>query len=94
MSKRKEFRKLLKEHQDYAKKNGFRLNPNQKMVDFLIGGLLEREKKYGEKYCPCRLVKNIKKEDNEIICPCIYCKKEIEEDGHCHCFLFVKNEIN
>ncbi|MCK4355114.1 hypothetical protein KAW43_02040 [Candidatus Parcubacteria bacterium] len=25
-----------------------------------------------------------------MVCPCIYHKREIKEDGHCHCFLFVK----
>ncbi len=90
VKRKKRFEKLLKEYQDYAKKNGFHLNPDQKVVDYLIGVLLEREKKYGEKYCPCHRVKNIKKEDDKIICPCIYHKEEIEKYGHCHCFLFVK----
>jgi ferredoxin-thioredoxin reductase catalytic subunit len=90
VKRKKEFEKLLKEYQGYAKKNGFHLNPDQKVVDSLIGVLLEREKKYGKKYCPCHRVKNIKKEDDKIICPCVYHKKEIEKYGHCHCFLFVK----
>ena len=90
VKRKKRFEKLLKEYQDYAKKNGFHLNPDQKVVDSLIGVLLEREKKYGKKYCPCHRVKNIKKEDDKIICPCIYHKEEIEKYGHCHCFLFVK----
>jgi len=90
INKKKEFEKLLKEYRSYAKKNGFRLNPDQKVVDSLIGALLEREKKYGKRYCPCRLIKKVEKEDNKIICPCIYHKKEIKKQGHCHCFLFVK----
>jgi len=88
--RRKEFEKLLKEYWDYAKENGFRLNPNQKVVDYLIEALLLREKKYGKRYCPCRRVKGIEEEDNKIICPCIYHKKEIKEQGHCHCLLFYK----
>ena len=90
VKREKEFEKLLKEYQDHAKKNGFHLNPDQKVRDYLIGVLLEREKKYGKKYCPCHRVKNIKKEDDKIICPCIYHREEIEKYGHCHCFLFVK----
>ena len=87
---KKEFEQLLKQCKDYAKDNGFRLNPDQKVVNYLVGALLEREKKYGKRYCPCRRVKGIEKKDNKIICPCVYHKKEIKKDGHCHCFLFVK----
>ena len=90
MSMKKEFEQLLKQCKDYAKDNGFRLNPDQKVVNYLVGALLEREKKYGKRYCPCRRVKGIEKKDNKIICPCVYHKKEIKKDGHCHCFLFVK----
>jgi len=53
-------------------------------------GLLENEKKYGAKYCPYRRVSRNKQKDKKIICPCVYHKKEIEEQGHCHCFLFVQ----
>ena len=83
-------KKLIKEYQDYAEKNGFQLNPNQEVVKKLMHGLLENEKKYGAKYCPCRRVSGNKQKDKKIICPCVYHKKEIEEQGHCHCFLFVQ----
>jgi len=88
--KTKEFSQLLKECQDYAKENGFHLNPNDKVVDKLIKALIDREKEYGERYCPCRRIKKEKKENNKIICPCVYHKEEINKDGHCHCYLFVK----
>ena len=88
--KKQEFEKLLKEYQNYAKKNSIRLNPDKKITDRLIRGLIEREKKYGARYCPCRRVVGDKTTDKKIICPCAFCKKEIMEQGHCHCFLFVK----
>ena len=90
MSAKKEFKQLLKQYKNYAKDNGFRLNPDQKVVNHLIEALLEREKKYGKRYCPCRRIKENQKENDKIVCPCVYHKKEIEEQGHCHCFLFVK----
>ena len=92
--KEKGFEKLFKKYENYAKKNSFRLNPDRKVTDYLIKALLEREKKYGKRYCPCRRITGDKKKDKKIICPCIYHKKEIKEDGHCYCFLFVKNKIN
>ena len=83
-------KKLIKEYEDYAKKNSFRLNPNKKVIEGLIKGLLENEKKFGKRYCPCRRVKGIPELDKNIICPCVYHKNEIKKQGHCHCFLFIK----
>jgi ferredoxin-thioredoxin reductase catalytic subunit len=82
--------KLYKEYEEYAKANGFQLNPNRAVVDNLINSLLKREKESGERYCPCRRITEDKEENKRIVCPCAYHKKEIEEDGHCLCFLFVK----
>lgn len=87
---KKEFEHLLKKCKDYAESNEFHLNPNSQIVDSLIKALLERERKYGQKYCPCRRVTENQEENNKIICPCIYCEEEIKKNGHCHCFLFVK----
>ncbi len=82
---------LIKEYEDYSKKNGFSLNPNKKIVEGIVKLLLEREEKLGERFCPCRRVTGDTEEDKKIICPCIYHKDEIEKDSKCHCGLFVKN---
>lgn len=81
---------LIKNYQDHAEKNRFRLNPDRKVVERLIIGMLENEKKYGEKYCPCRKITGDSKEDKPKICPCQWHRQEIEKDGHCFCGLFVK----
>ena len=81
---------LIKQYEGYASANGFKLNPNQKIVEAVVDGLLTREEKLGERYCPCRRVTGDKEEDKKIICPCIYHKDEIQKDGACHCNLFVK----
>ena len=81
---------LIKEYEDHAEKNGFQLNPNKEVVKRLIKGLLENEKKYGQRYCPCRRITGNKEEDKPKICPCVYHLEEIEKDGHCLCGLFVK----
>jgi ferredoxin-thioredoxin reductase catalytic chain len=83
--------KILNEnYASYANKQRYRLNPNKNIVKAIIGGLLRNKEKKGELYCPCRIVSGDKEKDKDIICPCIFHKKEIEEMGHCHCFLFVK----
>ena len=83
-------KKLIKEYKQYAEKNGFRLNPNKKIVENLIKVLIKNEEKFGKKYCPCRKIHR-----DDIVCPCVYHKEEIKKQGHCHCFLFVsKDEEN
>lgn len=83
--------KLIQEYRKYARRNGFILNPNRKTVEGIVKILLEREKNFGARYCPCRRVTGDKEEDKKIICPCIYHRDEIEKDGRCHCGLFFKN---
>jgi len=79
-------RELMKK---YAESQGFKLNPDEEVVNFIIKGLLENEARRGYRYCPCRVVTGDKQKDVKIICPCFYHKGEIEEMGHCHCGLFV-----
>jgi thioredoxin len=87
---KREFDELLREMEDYAKKHALKLNPNQKLVETIIKGLLANEKKYSFRYCPCRKVTGNFQEDWRKICPCQWHWDEIEKDGHCHCGLFVK----
>jgi len=86
----KEIEKLIKEYEEYAKKNGFSLNPNKKVVEGIVKSLLEREKKFGARYCPCRKITGNPEDDKSKICPCAWHREEIEKDGHCLCGLFVK----
>ncbi|MDD5145781.1 MAG: ferredoxin-thioredoxin reductase catalytic domain-containing protein [Candidatus Pacebacteria bacterium] len=81
---------FIKKCEEYAKGKGFKLNPNRKIVEGITKGLLEREKKFGKKYCPCRRVTGDKEEDKKLICPCFFHEKEIKEEGRCYCGLFVR----
>ncbi len=83
-------KKLFKEYQALAEKKGLKLNSDKKLVESLMRGLLENEKKYGTRYCPCRRVTGNKEEDEPKICPCQFLEKEIKEKGQCLCGLFVK----
>lgn len=88
--KSKEPEKLKKETEEYAKKVGIKLNPDEKAVDVVINGLLKNKTEKGENYCPCRIVTGDKKKNKEIICPCVFHMNEIKQQGHCKCFLFVR----
>lgn len=85
-----EIETLIKKSQEYAEQNGFSLNPDAKLVERIVRGLLENEKKHGFQYCPCRRITGNPEEDKKNICPCIYHRQELEKDGHCLCGLFVK----
>jgi len=81
---------IIKSYQAYAEENRFKLNPDKEAVERLIKGMLENEKKYGFRYCPCRRVTGNPEQDKAKICPCRWHKEEIEKDGHCFCGLFYK----
>ena len=86
----KENQELKKELENYAKKVGIKLNPNEKIVDNIINRLLINKKEKGEAYCPCRVQTGDTQKDKEIICPCVFHRGEIELQNHCHCNLFVE----
>ncbi|MFC1789770.1 ferredoxin-thioredoxin reductase catalytic domain-containing protein [Patescibacteria group bacterium] len=83
-------KELIKKYEKHCEENGYKLNPNDRIVQGIVKGLLYKEQKLGERYCPCRRVTGNKEEDKKLICPCFWHKKEIEKDGHCFCRLFVK----
>ncbi|MDI6757684.1 MAG: ferredoxin-thioredoxin reductase catalytic domain-containing protein [Endomicrobiia bacterium] len=74
----------------YAAREGFDINPDEKIVDMVIGGLARNKIKHGARYCPCRIISGDREQDKFKICPCKWHKDEIEKDGHCHCVLFFK----
>ena len=59
--------KFIEEYREYAEKQGFSLNPDKRIVEAVAGGLLNREEKFGQKYCPCRKITGDKEEDKKII---------------------------
>lgn len=74
---------------NYTANSHYRLNPDDKMVERVVKGLVMRKMKFGYAYCPCRLVTGDNERDKKIICPCVYHVEEIERDGECHCNLFI-----
>ncbi len=83
---------LKKACKDYADKKGFKLQPDEDMLDRILTGLLMNEEKFGYRYCPCRRKTGDIEQDRKIICPCVYHEDEVKNDGQCKCFLFVKKK--
>jgi ferredoxin-thioredoxin reductase catalytic chain len=77
----------------HAAHSACRLNPDAKIVEALIEGLSRRKVKFGDYYCPCRIVTGNAEADARMVCPCATHEAEIAETGKCHCALFVgKNQ--
>ncbi|HHT9130842.1 MAG TPA: ferredoxin-thioredoxin reductase catalytic domain-containing protein [Candidatus Brocadiaceae bacterium] len=56
----------------YVAHSPYKLNPDTKIVDRVVKGLVMRKTKHGYAYCPCRLVMGDIEKDKKIICPCVY----------------------
>ena len=86
--------KLLEALDRFARKQGFELNADRAHVLMLMEGLLTNEARYGYRSCPCRLAKNDKDADKDIVCPCVYREPDVEEFGSCYCGLYVSADWN
>ena len=88
--------RLRKTWENFTEKNDFMVNPDNKHVRFIVKGVLENEKKYGLKLCPCRLRDGSRERDLELICPCNFKTQktwlEPKEKPMCWCGLFVKGD--
>lgn len=76
----------------YIEGKSFRYNPDDETVNRIIKGLAKRQEKTGMALCPCRLATGKPELDEKIACPCVYHEQEIEEQGMCHCQLFVAGD--
>ncbi len=82
---------LVKTFDDFCRNNEFELNPDKAQVDAVIDGVLENERKFGLKYCPCRVMTGDLKKDLELLCPCNFrLQDKYREQGECWCGLFTK----
>lgn len=73
-----------------AEVKGWGINDNPDITDSILEGLARNLILRGKKYCPCRLPSGNEEEDKKYICPCRDAAKDIEETGHCHCYLYMK----
>lgn len=86
--------KLFEVLEKFAHKQGYEFNNDKEQVMMLMEGLLTNEARYGYRSCPCRLAKNDKEADKDIICPCDYREPDVKEFGSCYCGLYVSSDWN
>jgi ferredoxin-thioredoxin reductase catalytic chain len=72
-----------------AKKQGWVLNPDAEFTKDLAQGLTTNWNRYGYFLCPCRDTEGSREADAKVICPCAPSWKDIEEQGHCYCALYL-----
>lgn len=75
---------------EIARKHGIALNPDEDAVRRVAKGLVKNFVKHGHYFCPCRVVTGDIELDIKIDCPCVYFLKEVQENGACHCALYVE----
>lgn len=83
---------LLALYQNFADTHDCAINPDEKHVNTILRGLLARERKFGQAYCPCRVLTGDPTTDNDIVCPCVFRENDLYFHGRCHCKLFVRKE--
>ena len=84
---------LRKAWEKFTENNDFVLNPDKEVVDMVIKGVSDNEKKYGFKLCPCKLRDGTREKDLELICPCNFKIQETwQKKEECWCSLFVKRK--
>ncbi|GAB4329021.1 MAG: ferredoxin-thioredoxin reductase catalytic domain-containing protein [Promethearchaeota archaeon] len=76
-----------------AEKQGWVVNPDEQLVQWLAEGLATNWNRYGYFSCPCRLAEGDREKDRDIVCPCAYCRPDQEEYGHCYCGLYLTREF-
>jgi ferredoxin-thioredoxin reductase catalytic subunit len=91
----KELEKTKKFTDKVCKQFGYEYHPMHDVNEAVQLGLARHRLLYGKRFCPCFMVEpdknrvgKYKSVDNRI-CPCPQAiKKEIPEEGKCHCGLF------
>lgn len=76
-----------------ASTKGWLIIDNKDVADSVIEGLARNVIIYGKKYCPCRIHSDNEDENRRYICPCRDAVNDVEKDGHCHCYLYVKPDF-
>jgi len=87
----KELYATLKKSQEAG---GFFFNRDMDKTCALLEALLFNRERYGYMACPCRLAKEDRKADKDIICPCAYREADVREYGSCYCGLYVSRRVH
>jgi len=87
-------RQLYENLKESQEARGFFFNRDMDRITALLEALLFNRKRYGYMACPCRLAKEDRNADKDIIRPCAYWEELGQEFGSCYCGLFVSRNVH
>jgi ferredoxin-thioredoxin reductase catalytic subunit len=73
---------------------GYFFNRDKDKTLALLEALIFNSERYGYMACPCRLAKEDREADRDIICPCTYREDDVNDYGSCYCGLYVSSDWN
>lgn len=85
---------LYRRLKNIQEEKGYFFNKDMDQTMFLLDGLITNRERYGYLSCPCRLAKEDREADRDIICPCEYREPDVKEYGSCYCGLYVSRAWN
>lgn len=77
----------------FAAKKKLARNPHWMFYTNLKIWLVESERLFGKRYCPCFEPTGEAAFDRKLLCPCAFLEQEIEQRGTCHCTLFGRADL-
>jgi len=83
---------MLKCITSIAIKKHLHLNPDTRVVNTVIRGLVRNKEKYGRPLCPCKVRTGDDEIDRNIECPCTTMVEDVNKNGHCKCNLYFSGE--
>ncbi|AEH61795.1 conserved hypothetical protein [Methanosalsum zhilinae DSM 4017] len=94
MSIRERKKKLRELFQRIIDPLGYKFNPDEELVDFLLEQEVKIEQKMGAPFCPCQALPESREERMKLVCPCIpYHRKHFDAMKTCWCQLYVHKDV-
>lgn len=78
----------------FAAKKGYRVNPRRMLYANLRLWLVETERLFGRRQCPCFEPSGDPALDRKMTCPCRFIDADIADKGTCHCGLFGRGDLD
>ena len=75
-------------------KLGYKFNPAEEDVEFLLEAEVTFQRQYGIPYCPCQARTRDRAGNMKIVCPCIpFHREHYDAMKRCWCGLFVHKDV-
>ena len=74
---------------------GYKLSPDEELVDFLFEQEVQIEKDKGSPFCPCQALTGDREHDMQLVCPCIpFHREHYDFMKRCWCGLYVHKDVD